>query len=208
MNMTGPLTFVAFGDSLTVGFIPSRITNQPYSRFLKEIVDEFLRQVEKDGDIETRFINKGVNGDLTSGMLLRFRQDVMQLNPNFVIILGGTNDIGWGVPVEEIFSNLKRIYELAQKNQSTPISCTVPSILGWDEGIPSRMQLNQLIKHYCHEKRVLCADLFMKTCDPQTKRLRFEYSSDGLHLNVLGYQKMAEAIFEETLQALLIHEFK
>ncbi len=201
--MTRLITFVAFGDSLTVGFIPSRIATQPYSRFLKEMVDDFLKQLEKDGDVEVRFINRGVNGDLTSGMLVRFRKDVIQLNPQYVIILGGTNDIGWGLPVEEIFLNLQRIYEMALENKVKPIACTVPSIIGWDEGIPQRVRLNHAITQYCSEKGLLVADVFSKTCDPKTKRLRSEHSSDGLHLNTLGYRKMAESIFEEVVKGRL-----
>ena len=202
--MTELLKFVAFGDSLTVGFIPSRIETQPYSRFLKEMVNDFLKQLEKEGDVEVRFLNKGVNGDLTSGMLLRFRQDVVQLNPKYVIILGGTNDIGWGLQSEEVFLNLKRMYEMALNNKINPIGCTVPSILGWDEGILPRLRLNKSIKRYCREKRVLLADLYTKTCDPKTKRLRSEYSSDGLHFNALGYRKMAESIFEEVVKGIII----
>jgi acyl-CoA thioesterase-1 len=202
-NMTELLKFVAFGDSLTVGFIPSRIATQPYSRFLKEMVDDFLKQLEKNSDFEVRFINRGVNGDLTSGMLLRFRQDVIQLNPKYVIILGGTNDIGWGVQVEEVFLNLKRMYEMALNNKIKPIGCTVPSILGGDEGIPPRVRLNKSIKQYCREKGVLLADLYAKTCNPKTKRLRSEYSSDGLHFNALGYRKIAESIFNEAVKGIL-----
>jgi lysophospholipase L1-like esterase len=202
--MTRLITFVAFGDSLTVGFIPSRIATQPYSRFLKEIVDDSLKQLEKDSDVEVRFINRGVNGDLTSGMLVRFRKDVIQLNPQYVIILGGANDIGWDLPVEEIFLNLQRMYDMALENNVEPIACTVPSIIGWDEGLPQRVRLNQSIKQYCSERGILFADLYSKTCDPKTKRLRSEHSSDGLHLNTLGYRKIAESIFEEVVKGLLI----
>lgn len=202
--MTRLITFVAFGDSLTVGFIPSRIATQPYSQFLKDMVDDFLKQLEKDSAIKVRFINRGVNGDLTSGMLVRFRKDVIQLNPQYVIILGGANDLGWGFPVEEIFLNLQRMYEMALENKVKPIACTVPSIIGWDEGIPQRMRLNQSIKQYCSEKGILVADLFSKTCDPETKRLRSEHSSDGLHLNTLGYRKIAESIYEEVVKDLLL----
>jgi len=202
--MTRFINFVAFGDSLTVGFIPSRIAIQPYSRFLKGMVDDFLKQLEKDGDVEVRFINRGVNGDLTSGMLVRFRKDVIQFNPQYVIILGGTNDIGWCLSVEGIFLNLQRMYEMALENKVEPIACTVPSIIGWDEGIPQRVRLNHSITQYCREKGLLVADVFSKTCDPKTKRLRSEHSSDGLHLNTLGYRKMAESIFEEVVKGLLI----
>lgn len=205
--MPRTITFVAFGDSLTVGFIPSRIVTQPYSRFLKEITDDFLLHSIRPHTFKTRFINRGLNGDLTSGMLLRFNKDVIALKPNYVIILGGTNDMGWGLPVDEIFSCLKTMYEKAVDNNVEPIVCTVPSLLGWDEGIQPRLTLNHLLLRFCHEKNTLCVDLFEATCDSATKRLRSEYSSDGLHFNALGYRKIAETIFKEAVRRILTYDF-
>ena len=88
--------FIAMGDSLTVGFIPTLFTSQPYSDFLKEYADSFLKGSGREDILRIRIINRGVNGDLTSNMLLRFRQDVVDLKPDYVVILGGANDIGWG----------------------------------------------------------------------------------------------------------------
>ncbi len=204
--MPRTITFVALGDSLTVGFIPSRIATQPYSRFLKEITDNFLPQSIRPHTFKIRFINRGVNGDLTSDMLLRFNQDVIALNPNYVIILGGTNDIGWGLPVDETFSCLKQMYEKAVDNNVEPIVCTVPSLLGWDEGIPPRLTLNHLLRHFYRDKNTLCVDLFEATCDSATKRLRSEYTSDGLHFNALGYRKIAETIFKEAVRRVLTRD--
>jgi acyl-CoA thioesterase-1 len=204
--MVRKLNFVALGDSLTVGFIPTRYANQPYSEFVKEYADHFLKELGRKNTIQIRITNRGVNGDLTSNMLLRFRQDVSNLKPDYVIILGGANDVGWGLPVEETFLNLQRLFEKALEETIKPVGCTVPSILGWDEGIPPRQKLNRLLKDYCSMKMIPCADLFASTCDPETKRLRFNYSSDGLHLNITGYRKIAETIFEQAVKALLIRE--
>ena len=181
--MVRKVDFVAMGDSLTVGFIPTRLASQPYSDFLKEYADNFLKGLGRKDAIPIKIINRGVNGDLTSNMLLRFRQDVVDLKPDYVIILGGANDIGWGFPVEEIFSNLQRMFETAIDNGIKPVGCTVPSILGWDKGIPPRLELNRLLTRFCNVREIPCVDLFAATCDPETKRLRSDYSSDGLHLN-------------------------
>jgi acyl-CoA thioesterase-1 len=198
------VTFVALGDSLTVGFIPSRLATQPYSRILQEFTEAFLQHSPRPPPVTTRFINRGVNGDLTSDMLLRFPRDVLALQPNYVIILGGTNDIGWGLPIDNVFSCLTQLYEQALLHDVEPIACTVPSVLGWDEGIPPRLTLNGRLQRWCQEKTLLCVDLFEATCDPTTRRLRSDYASDGLHFNTLGYQKIAEAIFEDAVRRILL----
>lgn len=197
------LTFIAIGNSLTVGFIPSKLADEPYTRFLKDRADDYLKRVKRNGTIEIEFFNRGVNGDLTSDMLLRFRREVIDLKPDYVIILGGTNDIGWNFPVEEIFINLRSMFVMAMDNKIRPVGCTVPSILGWDEGIPPRIKLNTMLKHFCHDEGIPCADLFTKTCDPNTGRLRSDYSIDGLHLNASGYRKIAETFFDEAVKDLL-----
>ena len=202
------LDLVAFGNSLTVGFVPFRIATQPYSRFLQEMVDDFLKERRKESDLKVRIINRGRNGDLTSDMLLRFNQDVVGLKPKYVIILGGTNDIGWGLLITDIFNNLKKLFEMAKENGLKSIGCTVPSVLGWDGGIPPRLKLNRLLKGFYRSKGVWYADLFAKTSDPNTQRLKAEYSSDGLHLNAVGYRKIAETIFEDAIKGLISRELK
>ncbi|MCK4243608.1 hypothetical protein KAX03_01925 [Candidatus Bathyarchaeota archaeon] len=204
--MVRTIIFVAIGNSLTVGSTSPGLANQSYSRFLMEIANDFLKKTGKSDIIEIRITNRGVDGDLTHGMLQRIQQDVINFNPDYVIILGGTNDIGWGLPVKEIFSNLKKMFEMAIDNGIEPIGCTVPSILIWDEGIPPRLKLNQLLKGFCSERGIICVDLFIKTCNAETGRLRSDYSSDGLHFNTLGYKKIAETIFDESIKNLLIRE--
>jgi lysophospholipase L1-like esterase len=171
---------------------------------LKELADDFLSNSGKNEKIEVRMINKGINGDLTEGMLHRFQRDVIDFKPDYVIILGGTNDIGWGYSTQEIYNNLKTMYLKARENGVEPIGCTVPSVRGWFKGIPPRVEINDLLIDYCRRNEISCVDLFSKTCDPETKRLKSDYSSDGLHLNKLGYRKVAESLFEEYIRDQLI----
>ena len=197
------LTIIAFGDSLTTGFVPTRIAHQPYTRFLQQHLIKFC-SLNSLTDLYIQIINRGVNGNLTSDMLLRFRWDVLNTHPTHVIILGGTNDLGWALPVDQIFANLTEMYTQACEHNIIPICCAVPSILGWDAGIPPRIQLNTHIQEYCHKNRLQFIDLFTQACDSQTKRLLGEYTSDGLHFNTLGYQKMADIIYCDAIQPLLI----
>jgi acyl-CoA thioesterase I len=195
------------------GFIRSRLARsidqsrcRPYSNFLEEYAGNFLKELGRKDTIQIRIINKGVNGDLTSNMLLRFTQDVVELKPDYVIILGGANDVDFDFPAEEIFFNLERMFEKAMDNGIKPVGCTLPSVLGHDEWIPSRLELNRLLTRFCQVREIPCADLFTATCDPKTKRLRSDYSSDFVHLNISGYRKIAETIFEESVKSVLVSE--
>jgi hypothetical protein len=83
-----------------------------------------------------------------------------------------------------------------------PVACTVPSVLGFDEGIEPRKQLNGLIKNHSTNCGVACVDLFSATSDPMG-RLRRDYSNDGLHLSAAGYEAMAEAIFSGAVSQII-----
>jgi len=145
------MRIVALGDSLTVGYM-SPVTGlewppyQPYSSFLEEMIRDAIAKMRKDAKVE--IINKGLNGDLTESMLSRFDGDVLQLKPSHVIILGGTNDLGWSIPVAEIYRNLEKMYDKAIHHSIRLIACAVPSILGYDSLIPPRVGLNRMIRSY------------------------------------------------------------
>jgi len=194
------MRIVALGDSLTVGYM-SPVTGlewppyQPYTRFLEEMIRDAIAKMRKDAKVE--IINKGLNGDLTESMLSRFDRDVLQLRPSHVIILGGTNDLGWGIPVAEIYRNLEKMYDKTIQHSIRLIACAVPSILGYDSLIPHRARLNRMIRSYCKGKGAKYVDLFSATADPATQRLSPNCSNDGLHLNAEGYRKVAETIFKE-----------
>jgi len=195
---------VALGDSLTVGFqsfgfFGNTETSTPYTDFL-------LGHIRRDfppSSLSVEIINKGVVGELSEQMLARFDLDVIRLSPRVVIILGGSNDLGWGLAPQEVFLNLREMYELLQKCQIVPIACTVPSILGFDAGIPLRTTLNKLIQEHCRKSEIRCVDLFTATADVATGRLASRYSADGLHLNTEGYRKMGDTIYEEGLCPVL-----
>ncbi len=206
--MAKKLVFVAFGDSLTVGYQSPILGNElprptPYTEFLKERIEK-LYNVDTAGAPKVEFLNRGVVGELTDDMLGRFGRDVVRVEPGFVIILGGSNDLGWAVKPQSVAENLMEMYREAARQGISPIACTVPSVLGFDEGIPPRLVLNRLIKEYSAENGQVCVDLFTATCDPSTGRLREECSNDGLHLSTRGYETMAETILNEALRDIVL----
>jgi acyl-CoA thioesterase-1 len=202
--MFSSVRIVALGDSLTVGFQSFGLCGAsdlptPYTDFL-------LDNIRKDFPVDSlsvEVVNKGIVGELSEQMLARFKSDVVRLSPRIVIILGGSNDLGWGLAPKDIFRNLREMYELSVENEITPIACTVPSILGFDAGIPPRRVLNKLIQEHSQKMEIRCVDLFRATLDEATSRLASRYSSDGLHLNSDGYRVMGSAIYEEGLLPML-----
>ncbi len=200
------LVFVAFGDSLTVGYRSPSLGDEfpkptPYTEFLKERIEK-MPDLDTAGAPRVEFLNRGVVGELTQDMLGRFGRDVVEVEPDFVIVLGGANDLGWGVEPQRVAGNLVEMYREAVRHRIRPIACTVPSILGFDEGIPPRLVLNRLIKEYSAEHSQVCVDLFTATCD-STGRMKKECSNDGLHMNARGYETMAEVIFFEAVQGII-----
>jgi len=181
---------VCFGDSLTAGYqAPSRDNptgrQTPYGEFLEQFLGG-------RGSVAV----SGVCGETTGEMVLRFRSDVLNRRPRYVIILGGTNDLGWNAGPQEITRNLVKMYELARAAGIVPIPVTVPSVRVQNAGneasrwvqahIAKRQSLNGLIQDYARSKDLPYLDLFTATADPDSLQLRPEYSNDGLHLTTEG----------------------
>jgi acyl-CoA thioesterase-1 len=199
------MKIVALGDSLTVGETGFEMSDPHESASYPEYLEDLARQhlSSRQLDIEVDVANKGMSGDLTSGMIDRFSRDVLNEKPDYVIILGGTNDIGWGYDPAVIANNLTTMYNTALKNGIAPVACSVPSILGFDELIPPRLHLNQLIRAAAEKRCMTFVDLFTATADPRSNRLSEDYSADGLHLNSKGYREIGKYVFDKWLRQLL-----
>jgi len=201
------MKIVALGDSLTVGQTGFTLSADeavvPYPKCLEILAKQYLRNIQSGDNIKV--VNKGVNGDLTSGMLERFSTDVVDEKADYLIVLGGTNDIGWGLDLATIVHNLTSIYDAARNKSISAVACSVPSILGYDELISPRLKLNTVIRTESEKRKMPLLDLFTATADQRNNRLMEEYSADGLHLNSKGYERIGKYIFEKWLKAVLDH---
>jgi len=200
------MKIVAMGDSLTVGetgfaFPGSDGSVVPYPRCLELLAEEYLRSLQSIAKVTV--LNRGISGELTSGMLERFVRDVVDEKTDYVIILGGTNDIGWGFDTATIAHNLAGMFDLALKTGIGPVACSVPSILGFDELIPPRLHLNSLIRTEAEKRKMPFVDVFTATADPRNNRLLEDCSGDGLHLNSKGYERVGKYLFDKWLKAVL-----
>jgi lysophospholipase L1-like esterase len=200
------LVFAALGDSLTRGFVPYDPLRPmgpgiPYTSYLDNIVVTELSRRGVD-DVSVQFMNFGVNGDSTKGMLRRLESRVASLDPDYVIVWGGINDLYGGFPPEDIMENLKALYVESSEIGAEPIACTLTSVTGFDAAIPSIRGLNESIREYCSENSILYADLFAATSD-EWGRLEGRYSSDGVHLTAAGNERVARAVYVDVVEGII-----
>ena len=207
---------ICFGDSLTVGYQSPTDENPEYRETpYGDYLQHFLGQ-------NHWVVTSGLNGELTTGMVNRFRRDVLERSPRFVIILGGTNDLGWNLTPSVIFKNLATMYDQAQAESITPIAVTVPSFrpipcpdvskatelklsnnVEWQmicSHIERRLELNGRIQEYCVSKKFPCVDLFSATAEADSNLLALSFSNDGLHLSTAGYKLLADLLWNEVFQ--------
>jgi lysophospholipase L1-like esterase len=137
-------------------------------------------------------VNRGIGGQITDEMLARVEADVIALKPAAMLLLGGTNDVARGVPLDIVENNLKAMAELAQSHAIKPL---LASVLPAGESRPDRppqtvLTLNSWIKSLCAQRNYIYVDYFTAMTGP-SGRLRPDLSDDGLHPNSLGYRIMA-----------------
>jgi len=178
----------------------------PYTAFLERMVGK-MPELRSAPNLEVELINRGVVGELTDDMLARLDRDVLGPRPDAVIILGGSNDLGWGLEPETIVENLAQMTDGALVCGIQPVACTVPSVLGFDAGIQPRLRLNELVKKRSADRGVACVDLFSATSD-SAGRLREDYSNDGLHLSTAGYKAVADAIFSGAVSGIVLDRLR
>jgi lysophospholipase L1-like esterase len=163
------------------------------------------------------YIGRGISGQTTPQMLLRFRADVIALQPKVVVILAGTNDIAGNtgpIALEETEGNLASMAELARANGIRAVLSSVLPVSNYGhdrDGNPldvrikrppeKILELNAWIKKYAAEKGHVYLDYFPATVDDQGL-LKKELSEDGLHPNSAGYAVMAP-LAEKAIQAAL-----
>ncbi|MFS4447784.1 SGNH/GDSL hydrolase family protein [Maribacter sp. 2307UL18-2] len=166
---------VFMGNSITIGWINSR--------------PEFFEGKP--------WVNRGISGQTTPQMLVRFRQDVIDLHPKVVVLLAGTNDIAGNTgpsTIPMIMDNIKGMAEMAHANGIKVIlSSTLPAYdYPWRTGLepaPKIIELNKMIKTYCEEKGHTYLDYFSAMVDDRNG-LPKKYAEDEVHPTVAGYKVM------------------
>jgi len=144
------------------------------------------------------YVNRGISGQTTAQMLLRFREDVLRLHPAVVVILAGTNDIAQNqgpIPMQATEDNLQSMAELCRANGAQPVLCSVlPAFeYGWHPGLHPAEKipvLNKWIEAMCAKKRFVFLNYYPALV-ASNGGMKPELSGDGVHPNAAGYALMS-----------------
>jgi lysophospholipase L1-like esterase len=157
------------------------------------------------------YINRGISGQTTPQMLIRFRPDVVELKPKVVVILAGTNDIAGNtgpMTLEMIEDNYASMADLAKANGIKVVFASVLPIHDYGRTKVSErrspeeiLKLNEWLKNYCKANRHVYLDYFSRVVD-EKGMLKAELANDGLHPNAEGYKVMAPLAENAIQQAL------
>ena len=163
------------------------------------------------------YVNRGISGQTTPQMLIRFRPDVIALNPDVVVILAGTNDIAGNtgpMTLQSIEDNLASIAELARAHRIRVVLASLLPVSDYEktaDGQPRNQTtrrppeqinaLNEWMKKYAADNKMTYLDYYSAMVDDKGF-LKDELSNDGLHPNAQGYQVM-NPLAEKAIAAAL-----
>jgi lysophospholipase L1-like esterase len=180
--------------------------------FMGNSITEFWKTIDTTFFARNKsFIDRGISGQTTPQMLVRFREDVINLNPSAVVILAGTNDIAGNTgptSVEKIFGNIVSMAELAKANKIKVILCSVLPVYeySWSPGLEPAgkiIKLNAMLQIYCKENKLVYVDFHSALAD-EKMGMKAEYSPDGVHPNLEGYKVMDKLVEEAIARTLKI----
>jgi len=147
------------------------------------------------------YVNRGIGGQTTSQMLLRFHQDVVSLHPAAVVIMAGINDVALHSPISEVEANYQAMSEISKENG---ISVYFESVLpvrksGRKYSTEAISELNHWLQAHCSTSGDSLIDYWPQMAD-KDMRLLPELSDDGLHPNSKGYSTMT-FVFDQKVPA-------
>lgn len=149
-------------------------------------------------DLPLASYNRGISGDMTQGVIDRLQASIFDIEPSVIVLMIGTNDVNWGVEIEEIIKNYRIILDEIKKTQPA-VELYFMSVIPQNKDIEKTSNLtasqnndkikivNEEIKKLCAEYEHTYIDLFSALID-QEGYLKKECSNDGLHLNAGGFE--------------------
>ncbi len=177
--------------------------------FMGNSITEAWVKIDSSFFANKEYVGRGISGQTSSQMLLRFRQDVINLKPTVVVILAGTNDIAENtgpIALKDILGNIISMTQLGETNNIKVILCSVlPAYdFPWHHGLqPAEkiVKLNSMIKSFCEKNKITYVDFYSNMVD-ERKGLDKRFTNDGVHPTYTGYKIMDSLIVKSIYKIL------
>ena len=184
----------------------NEVKTAPKVVFMGDSITEIWYECHPEFFDGNNYAGRGISGQVTAQMLARFRADVLDLAPEKVVILAGTNDIAMNhgyVPLDYIYGNIVSMAEIARHNGIEVILCSLLPADGYswswevsrETAISSILELNSKLKAYAQANGLEYADYFAAMAD-ENNAMILEYQQDAVHPNAAGYVVMEKVIQE------------
>ncbi len=189
--------------------IPEPAADEKRVVFLGNSIFEGWLNIRPEFFAGKTYYDRGISGQTTPQMLLRFYDDVVALKPRVLVLKAGINDIAQNTgPYDphHTFNNIKAIVLLAKANNIKVVLCSVlpANEFRWRPGLDPAdkvLALNENLKAFAKSSAVLYLDLYSSVVDDK-KGMKKEYSGDGVHPNVDGY-KVMEPLVEKAIATVM-----
>jgi lysophospholipase L1-like esterase len=201
-----PADWAAFGRYEKANAL---VTTPPKAVFLGNSITDMWWGADSAFFKDNNYLGRGIGGQTTAEMLVRFRTDVINLKPKAVVILAGTNDIAQNIgyiSMENIFGNIVSMAELARQNNILPILCSILPVYDyrWRPGLEPAgkiIRINTWLSDYAAKNGFVYVDYHSALKD-ERNGLPQEYSTDGVHVNIAGYKIMEKIVHEAITKAV------
>lgn len=186
-----------------------KLAQKPLAVFMGDSITDNWAKLRPDFFKANNYLGRGISGQVTSQMLVRFRKDVLELKPKVAVILAGTNDVARNrgyISEENVAGNIISMCEIAKANGVKPVICSVlpaakyrwrPAI----KSVESIKKINAMLRDYASKNGIAYADYY-SLLDDGNGGLTPADSGDGVHPTSACYKKM-EAFISPIIQKLL-----
>ena len=181
-----------------------KVTVQPKAVFMGDSITDAWPRNDQDFFTDNNFVGRGISGQTTSHMVVRFRQDVVELAPKYVVILAGTNDIALNngyIALENVLGNIVSMCEIAKSNKIKPVICSVLPCkhYGWRPEVKNPgeeiVKLNAMLQDYAQKNKIPYVDYHSVMKDSENG-LPASLAKDGCHPTPEGYEIMEEILLK------------
>ena len=181
----------------------AEVVNKPVAVFMGDSITDGWASKDPDFFKDNNFVGRGISGQTTSHMLVRFRRDVVDLAPKYVLILAGTNDIALNngvISLENILGNIISMCEIAKANKIKPVICSVlpADRYGWRPAVkPAEdiVKLNEMLQEYAKSEKIMYID-YHSVLKDENNGLPQKHAADGVHPNIDCYKIMENIVLE------------